>query len=240
MSCPCFFLISLKVLFQAYNFITKRITRSQSIVWNKNTTRSKTGKTDISSLLLVHETWYITFHHIIYHKQKFFLFSVLKVFHETNNYLHYVIKQILKQVQDEQNQQNVNVPTAAIVDKENTNRKKERLLLVPYQGKKRDYVIKSLKKRIKCLYSTHIVTKIAYVGNNLSTCFRVKDFTKSKHNHDIIYQGKYTEIGCNDHYLAENGHRILERVLDHAGRDQNSHLFKLSIESGHPVLNMNY
>ena len=48
----------------------------------------------------------------------------MRVFHETNNYLHYVIKKILKQVQDEQNQQNVNVPTAAIADETNTNRKK--------------------------------------------------------------------------------------------------------------------
>ena len=84
----------------------------------------------------------------------------MKVFHETNNYLHYVIKQILKQIQDEQSQQNVNVPNAAIADETNINRKKEHLLIVPYQGKKGDYVIKSMKKRMKCLLPD-IVTKIA-------------------------------------------------------------------------------
>ena len=47
-----------------------------------------------------------------------------KVFHETNNYSQYIIKQVLKHVQDEQNQQNVNVPIAAITDEANTNRKK--------------------------------------------------------------------------------------------------------------------
>ena len=31
----------------------------------------------------------------------------------------------------------------------------------------------------------------------------------------------------------------MERVLDHAGGDPNSHLFKHSVESGHPVLDMN-
>ena len=31
--------------------ITKRITRSENLVWNKNTNRCKTGKADISSLL---------------------------------------------------------------------------------------------------------------------------------------------------------------------------------------------
>ena len=38
--------------------------------------------------------------------------------------------------------------------------KKEHLLIVPYQGKKGDYVIKSMKKRMKCLLPD-IVTKIA-------------------------------------------------------------------------------
>ena len=43
--------ICLKALLRAYNFVTKRITRSENIVWNENTIRSKTGKTVISSLL---------------------------------------------------------------------------------------------------------------------------------------------------------------------------------------------
>ena len=37
---------------------------------------------------------------------------IVKVLLETNNYPHYVIKQIQKQGQDEQNQQNDNVRTA--------------------------------------------------------------------------------------------------------------------------------
>ena len=163
---------------------------------------------------------------------------LVRVFYENNYYPHYVIKQILKQVQDQQNQQNVNVPTAAIADETNTNRKKEHLLLVPCQGKKGDYVIKSMKKRMKCLLPTGIATKIAYLGNKLITCFRVKDATEFKHNHDI-YQGRCLEIGCNDHYLGETGFRISERILDHAERDQNPYLFKHSIESGDPVLDMN-
>ena len=67
----------------------------------------------------------------------------------------------------------------------------------------------------------------------------MKDVTEFKHNYDIIYLGKCPEIGCNDHYLGQTGRRISERVLDHAGRDQNSHLFKHSIESGYLVLDMN-
>ena len=71
-----------------------------------------------------------------------------KVFHVTNNYPQYIIEQILKQVQDKQNQQNVNAPIAATADETNINGKKEHLLLVPYQGKKGDFVIKSMKKKV--------------------------------------------------------------------------------------------
>ena len=58
-------------------------------------------------------------------------------------------------------------------------------------------------------------------------------------NLNIIIQCKCPEIGCNDHYQGETGRRISKRVLDHAGRDQNLHLFKHFIEIGHPVLDMN-
>ena len=41
---------------------------------------------------------------------------------------------------------------------------------------------KTMKKRMKSLLPTGIITKIAYVGNKLSTCFRVKDVTEFKQN----------------------------------------------------------
>ena len=91
---------------------------------------------------------------------------------------------------------------------------------------------------MKSLLPTAIVTKIAYVGNKLGTCFRVEDVTKFKHNHDIIYQVRCPEISCNDHYQGETGRRISERVLHHAGRDPNSHVFKHSLKSVYPVLRM--
>ena len=99
-----------------------------------------------------------------------------------------------------------------------------------------------MKKRMKCLLPTGAVTKIAYVGNKLSTYFRVKDVNEFKRKHDayvIIYQGRCPKIGCNDYYLGETGHRIPERVLHYAGTDCNSYLFKHSIERGHPFLHMN-
>ena len=67
----------------------------------------------------------------------------------------------------------------------------------------------------------------------------MKDVVEFKQNHHIICQSRYPEIGCNDHYLGETDCKISKRVLDHSGRDQNSHLFKQSIECRHPVLDIN-
>ena len=39
-------------------------------------------------------------------------------------------------------------------------------------------------------------------------------------------------MGSNDHYLGEKARKILERVLDHVGRDLNLHLFKHSVKVG--------
>ena len=55
----------------------------------------------------------------------------------------------------------------------------------------------------------------------------------------MIYLGSQSEIGCNDHYLGKTDREISERVLDHTGRNQNMHLFKHSIDFGHPILDMN-
>ena len=67
----------------------------------------------------------------------------------------------------------------------------------------------------------------------------MKDVTKFKNNHGIIFQGRCPKIGSNNHYLGETGCRILQGELDHAENDQNSRLFKLPKKSGHPVLDMN-
>ena len=56
------------------------------------------------------------------------------------------------------------------------------------------------------------------------------------HIHDIICHGNCPENGCTDNYVQETARRISERVLDHTGKDINSHLYKHSIETGHQTL----
>ena len=166
-----------------------------------------------------------------------------KVFHENNDYPNYVIKQILQQSYDEHREQkldmaNTNLKLNDVVEKRNGNEENQHLLLVPYQGKKRDFGIKSMKKRMKTLLATNIRTKLAFTGSKLSTCFQVKDKTKFEHNHDIVYHGICPETDCSENYIGETAWRISERVKDHAGKDVHSHLFKHAVESGHKVLDV--
>ena len=195
-----------------------------------------------------------------------------KVFHENNNYPNYVIKQILQQSYGEHREQkldmaNTNLKLNDVVEKRKVNEENQHLLLVPYQGKKGDFVIKSMKKRMKTLlpsnirtkiaftgsklstcfqvkdktkfeHKSNIRTKIAFTGSKLSTCFQVKDKTKFEHNRDIAYYGICPETDCSENYIGETARRISERVKDHTGKDVHSHLFKHEVESGHKVLDV--
>ena len=58
-------------------------------------------------------------------------------------------------------------------------------------------------------------------------------FWKIKSNPDIIYYVKCPEGQCSEDYTRETAQRLSERVLDHNGKDANSHLIKHAIEKCH-------
>ena len=66
--------------------------------------------------------------------------------------------------------------------------------------------------------------KVVFTGSRLSSKFQVKDRAIFSHNHDMIYHGNCPENGCHDNFVGEAARRISERVLDHTGKDINSHL----------------
>ena len=134
------------------------------------------------------------------------------------------MKQILKQSHDEHNKQELditktNVNLNDVVEERNVIEENQHFLLVPYQGKNEDFVIKFMKKRVKTLLPTNIRTKIAFTGSRLSTCFQVGDKTKFEHNHDIVYHGTCLETGCPENYIVVAARRISEWVKDHSGKD---------------------
>ena len=112
---------------------------------------------------------------------------------------------------------------------------KRHLLVLPYQGQNGDFIIKSMRKRLKTLLPDNVKTDVAFKGKQLqlSSCFNIKD-KKFPHKHDLVYYTNCAEESCSDDYVGEMARRICERVLDHSGRDTNSHILKHQIEKEHP------
>ena len=54
-----------------------------------------------------------------------------------------------------------------------------------------------------------------------------------KHNHDIVYYNECPKEQYNENYIGKTGRRISEKIIDHAGRDSNSYVYKHCIEIGH-------
>ena len=110
------------------------------------------------------------------------------------------------------------------------------MLVLPYQGKKEDVIVESMKKRFRNLLPQCIAPNVVFTDSKLSSKFQLKDRTIFRHNHNIIYHGNCPENGCPDNYVWETARRISERVLGHTGKDISSHLYKHSIETGHQTL----
>ena len=81
-----------------------------------------------------------------------------------------------------------------------------------------------MRKRSKNLLPYNVKTYIAFQGKQLSCCFNIKDETKLPDKHDLVYHAKCAEENCNDDYVGETARRISEKLLDHSGRDENSHI----------------
>ena len=97
-------------------------------------------------------------------------------------------------------------------------KKKNHLLLLPYQGQKGDFALKSMRKRLKTLLPNYFNTQIAF-KDKLNSCFKIKDTVNFEHKHDLDYHGKCPANNCKDDYIGETGRRISERIMDHNGKD---------------------
>ena len=118
---------------------------------------------------------------------------------------------------------------------ENKN-EKQHLLPILYQGEKGDYLIKSMKRNLKKILPNNVKPQITYTGRKLGSLFQTTDQTIFEHKHDVICHGKWPAENCVDYYIGEIARRVNERIVDHTGRDTNSHLQKHSIETGHKLL----
>ena len=118
------------------------------------------------------------------------------------------------------------------MNNESVTLEKQTLLVLPYQGKKGDHILKSFKKGMRKILLNNVKPRIAFTGRKVGTSFQIKDKTEMKHNYDIVYHNECPEEQCNENYIGET-RRISERIIDHAGRDSNSYVYKHCIETGH-------
>ena len=92
---------------------------------------------------------------------------------------------------------------------------------------------KTLQRHLRKFLPNNVKTRITFTGQKLSSHFNVKDKTKFEHKNDVIYFSKCPEGNCEDSYLGETARRISERIIDHNGRDKNSHLFTHAVIHEH-------
>ena len=75
--------------------------------------------------------------------------------------------------------------------------------------------------------------RLIYKSKKLSSKFTIKDKTKLKHMHNIVYHGKCHDKSCSSHYGGQTKYRVEKRVIQHNRTDINSHLLKHANEIGH-------
>ena len=60
-------------------------------------------------------------------------------------------------------------------------------LTIPYQGEKGDYLIKSMKLKMKKTLPSNVKPQITYTERKIGSLFKMKDRTMFEHIHGIIY-----------------------------------------------------
>ena len=75
--------------------------------------------------------------------------------------------------------------------------------------------------------------RVIYKSKKLSSKFTIKDKSKLKHMHNIVYHGKCQDKSCSSHYGGQAKCRVEKRVIQHNRTDIDSHLLIHTNEMGH-------
>ena len=98
-----------------------------------------------------------------------------KVFYESNSYPKYVVKQVLQQISEEHNQATNGTDNSNNnIDDGNISSMKwisDTWFVIPYQGKKRDRVLKFFEKGMRKMLPNNVKPRIAFTGRNVGRSF---------------------------------------------------------------------
>ena len=106
-------------------------------------------------------------------------------------------------------------------------------LLVPYSGKQGQQLLSKMKKELKRTLRDNIKITISYKITKLSTKIPAKNKTDFQHRPTVVYYGKCPSEGCKDDYVRETKRCTVERIKEHNGKGNNSHLLKHARKNGH-------
>ena len=149
------------------------------------------------------------------------LLQLEKILISKNNYPRWVIKQILTQVEKQQernnmnnnnNNDNSNTNNENSFTNENNSQMSEKQLsfiTLPYKGQQGEKVLKSFKTTLRRSLPNNIETKVVYTRTKLGSNFQIKDKTKFNHKHDLVSYAKCPE--CEKDYTGDfmNGFVII-------------------------------
>ena len=139
------------------------------------------------------------------------LLHLEKNFISKNNYHCWFIKQILTQVekQQERNDMNNNNNDDSNTNNENSfmndnkiqiSKKQSSFITLPYEGKQGEKVLKSFKTTLYRSQPNDIETKVVHTRTKLGSNFQIKDKTEFDHKHDLVYYVKCRE--CHEEYMS--------------------------------------
>ena len=94
-----------------------------------------------------------------------------QVFHEKNDYPKWVINQVTEHVEAKHR----NVTRNNNLTMDDFEQSNSHLLLLSYEGPKGDFVLKSMRKRLKTLLPNNFNTQIGFKGKKLNSWFQIKD-----------------------------------------------------------------
>jgi len=126
------------------------------------------------------------------------------------------------------------LPEVNVTDQDNDNNNDVRLMLcLPYKGQAGETLSKKIKTKVRKAIGENVKVNIAHKSRKLSTLFNIKDNMHKEHVNDIIYEFKCPQENCSAKYIGETLRRFHERIMDHCGRDNKSHIAQHTVINDH-------
>ena len=89
-------------------------------------------------------------------------------FNEINNYPHWVISKVFKEIKDKQSYQ-CNI----FLENKNDGQKRH-LLVLPHKGHKGEQMVNSMRKQLNVVLAKNVKIRTCYTGKRLSSCSKLK------------------------------------------------------------------